>query len=329
MNRKPETNAIDEEATRWAVRADAGPLSPEEEAALNAWLEADVRHVGAYARAQALWLDADRLAALARGGQAPAENGQVTILASVTRRRTAIIAAASAMAATLLAVAGVTVFLQQPAAGPAAHVEMAEIGEIRRIVLDDGSMMTLNTGSTVQIAFSEQSRSVHLDDGEAAFEVSSDPSRPFLVHTAGTTVRVVGTHFVVRRHGDGVLVTVAEGEVAIERGADSLQANALMAVQIGSGSVPSVRHLDEAALSRQLSWQTGRLLFDGETLAEAITEMNRYSPVRIELAATGLASERFVGAFRAGDTRTFAETVATAYELRVVENNGVLRLTRR
>ncbi len=328
MNRKPETNAIDEEATRWAVRVDAGPLSPEEEAALNAWLEADVRHVGAYARARAVWLDADRLAALARGGQAPAEGDRVTILDAVARRKTAIIAAVSAMAATLLAVAGVMVFLQQPAAGPAAHLEISEIGEIRRIVLDDGSMMTLNTGSTVQIAFSAYNRSVYLDEGEVAFEVSSDPSRPFLVHTGGTTVRVVGTHFVVRRQGDGVLITVAEGEVAIESGEDSLNANALMAVQISVGSAPSVRHLDEADISRQLAWQGGRLVFDGETLAEAIAEMNRYSPVRIELSATGLHGERFVGAFRAGDTRTFAETIATAYDLRVVETNGVLRLTR-
>src|SRR5260221_588843 len=55
---------ISELAARWAVRADAGALGPDEQRELETWLAADSRHRGAYVRARAQWVDLDRLAAL-------------------------------------------------------------------------------------------------------------------------------------------------------------------------------------------------------------------------------------------------------------------------
>src|SRR5712671_2710403 len=55
---------ISELAARWAVRADAGALGPDEQRELDTWLAADSRHLGAYVRARAQWVDLDRLAAL-------------------------------------------------------------------------------------------------------------------------------------------------------------------------------------------------------------------------------------------------------------------------
>ncbi|MBL8271145.1 FecR/PupR family sigma factor regulator, partial [Steroidobacter sp.] len=55
---------ISDVAARWAVRSAAGTLSSEEQRELDAWLEADPRHRGAYVRARAQWVDLDRLAAL-------------------------------------------------------------------------------------------------------------------------------------------------------------------------------------------------------------------------------------------------------------------------
>jgi transmembrane sensor len=56
--------SIKDRAARWAVRAVAGPLSPDEQNELDAWLNADARHRGAYVLARAQWVDLDRLAAL-------------------------------------------------------------------------------------------------------------------------------------------------------------------------------------------------------------------------------------------------------------------------
>src|SRR3546814_11496668 len=58
---------IDAKAAAWAVRSAERPLGDLAQQQLDAWLEADSRHLGAYARAQALWLDMDRVAALDGG----------------------------------------------------------------------------------------------------------------------------------------------------------------------------------------------------------------------------------------------------------------------
>src|SRR3546814_3566440 len=58
---------IDAKAAAWAVRSAERPLGDLAQQHLDAWLEADSRHLGAYARAQALWLDMDRVAALDGG----------------------------------------------------------------------------------------------------------------------------------------------------------------------------------------------------------------------------------------------------------------------
>ena len=62
---------IDEEAANWVVRQHARALAAEEQAELDCWLQADVRHRGALLRARAAWVDLDRLAALAAHREPP------------------------------------------------------------------------------------------------------------------------------------------------------------------------------------------------------------------------------------------------------------------
>ena len=62
-----ETDDIDETAARWVMRMDRGELGEAEQRELDVWLEADSRHRGAFVRAQAIWCDLDRVAALSAG----------------------------------------------------------------------------------------------------------------------------------------------------------------------------------------------------------------------------------------------------------------------
>lgn len=321
MTSDATSSEIDQTASRWVVREDAGPLSATEQAELDAWLAEDARHLGAYARAQAVWFDADRVAALAQD----AASAHTSARPSGLPWRAV---AAAALAASLLVAAGALV-LFRPAAGSGV-VEMAEIGEIRRIVLEDGSMLVLNTGSAVSVDFTADRRSIALGHGEAAFQVRPDAERPFVVTADGISVQAIGTHFSVRRREDGLSVTVAEGVVEVDSGntgAGPRRAEAGTYIRIAEAGAIDARTLDATEIARRLSWQEGQLIFNGQTLAEAVEEMNRYSTIQIDLSGSGLSDEHFVGAFRAGDTRTFAETVATAFDARVIEENGVLRIS--
>ena len=87
---------IDDIASRWAVRLSMSPLGEVEQELLDHWLEADPRHRGALLRAQAAWLDLDRLAAL-RGGGVVAEESKPALANPPTNRRWFVAAGVAAM----------------------------------------------------------------------------------------------------------------------------------------------------------------------------------------------------------------------------------------
>src|SRR3546814_14750120 len=83
-----------------------------------------------------------------------------------------------------------------------------EIGEVRRVALDDGSTAALNTDSKVEIAFAKKARVVRLDRGEVWFEVHKDTTRHFEVEAGDIRVRAVGTALDRKSVGEGKSVAV-------------------------------------------------------------------------------------------------------------------------
>ena len=94
---------------------------------------------------------------------------------------------------------------------------VARTGELKRVELPDGSVVTLNTNSQILVDVNDEVRRVMLDRGEAYFEIVSDPMRPFTVELAERSVTVLGTEFNLRRSVNGFKLSVLEGEVAVHR----------------------------------------------------------------------------------------------------------------
>ncbi len=154
--------SINEQAARWAVRADAGSLQPDEQRELDAWLGADPRHRGAYIRARAQWADLDRLAALhgPASQAAPREDYR-----AVSRR-----GLLAAGVATLAAVGGgLSWFVLRRA--PASYA--SAIGEVRRISLEDGSTLLLNTATEVTVAVHRSAAKPSSDSRRGALRSST------------------------------------------------------------------------------------------------------------------------------------------------------------
>ena len=82
-------------------------------------------------------------------------------------------------------------------------------------MLNDGSVVTLNTSSAIEVSLVKSHRTVTLLSGEALFQVAHDTLRPFEVKTGDTTIRAVGTQFDVDSRTAGTTVTVVEGKVAV------------------------------------------------------------------------------------------------------------------
>ncbi|MEI9995250.1 MAG: FecR domain-containing protein [Rhizomicrobium sp.] len=315
MNGVARTNKADSEATRWAVRLDADNLTETETEALENWLAQDPRNVGALVRAQAVWASVDRLRAMGmRASSVPAKPRPLA--------RHWIAAAATL----LIAVAGWNAFSFFHGRFTTSH------SEVRQVALEDGSIVTLNSDSVVKVDYQGNVRSVYLESGEASFKVAHNKARPFVVHAGNLLVRAVGTKFTVKlKEGEDVSVVVDEGAVEVKRADQSRPAKKLARDQelIAKKSYPMVvASVDPHELMRRLSWERGWLIFDGETLAEAAERVNRYTDEPVVIDDDRLAERSFVGAFRIGDGKAFAQSAAAAYDATVREEGGAIHLTR-
>jgi len=339
--------AINELAARWAVRADAGPLSPDDQRALDAWLDADPRHRGAYVRARARWDDLDRLAALHGSASPDAKPGvaeKPVVEKTVAEKAEATSSGLSRRQLIAASVAAITV-----GAGGLSWVVLhygrerytSGVGEVRRIALEDGSTMLLNTATAVTVQFNKRQRDIRLIRGEALFEVAHDRTRPFLVHANDIAVRAVGTAFAVRLEAAQVDVTVTEGVVEVADSAtapasgssvppasrpEAKRVAANERVVIAGSRTPEIRPISPAETDRQLAWREGMVSFDGESLATAVAEINRHNRRQIVVDDPALAAKPIVGIFRATDLDGFSAAAAAALKARAIPDGDVIRL---
>lgn len=309
---------IDRQAARWAARRDLGTLSAGDEAAFEAWLAADVRHLGAYGRAEAVLSRLERLNGVAL--EPVAERAAPP--SAWTRRRILLTGAA---AASLVVGAGVAERqLRQQ------ETFSTEIGQMREIVLADGSVVSLNTNSEIAVHFTKEARNISLLRGEALFDVAKNKHRPFVVAAGDTRVRAVGTSFMVSLLPKRpIQVLVREGVIELRR-TDTPQALPVRAsanIQaIVAPDAPIVTvAMPEEKLMRDLAWQRGSIALDNQTLAEAAGEFARYSEVRI-IVAPGVANKTVTGLFASHDPVGFAKAAAAVLKLQMEVKGSEVRI---
>lgn len=321
---KKTAHLIDVEAAGWAARIDRGPLEPAQERQFHLWLHEDVRCAGAYARMRALALTSERARALGPDFDPAAFQAPAPFMA----RRTVLQLGGALAASALIAVTGTWAVLRHRGRFSTGK------GETKVVALKDGSVVTLNTASEIQVNYSDAIRAVELIRGEALFDVAKNKARPFVVAAGDTNVRVVGTSFTVR-HLDAapVQVLVREGIVEVFKpAADTVPvrvtANNMAVAAPDGGSSISAMAVPVAQVHRQLAWQNGQLAFEGETLAQAVQEFSRYSDTRIVIDDPALAKEEIAGLFKATDPIGFARTIALSLNARATIGEGEVRLTR-
>ncbi|HKD23733.1 MAG TPA: FecR domain-containing protein [Rhizomicrobium sp.] len=294
MSEAESAEQIDEAAFAWVARLDREGRSPRTEAALEAWLAGDARRRGAFLRAEALWTRLDR-ASLAPAYAPPA---------SVSRR--VMLGAGSAVAAS-----GVFAWLFF---GRETSFDTT-LGETRSVPLADGSEMVMNTQSRAAVSMTNAVRRVRLTAGEAWFDVEKNPSRPFVVEADRVRVQAVGTAFSVRRFDNGADVSVTEGAVEawVEGAAEPhLRIEAGEKAFVSEAEPARARPARDTDIERKLAWRAGKIDLNGETLADAVAEFNRYNERKLKLASASLGRRRMYGLFRAHDPEGFARAVAVS-----------------
>lgn len=305
-------------ASDWLAKLDRG-LSPAEERGLKAWLSQHPENRQALLRLASLWDKMDSLSLLT----------EMLPPARQPSRRKFLYPALAASIAMLVIVGWLVQRSQDVMSTPANRVVASAyetaIGERSTVRLPDQSVLTLNTNSVVKVTYNDTQRLLVLERGELNIEVAHDPRRPLSVIAGKKVVRAVGTAFNVQIIDSGqVELIVTEGTVTV---ADDSGATPIRTIGTAPRTVTkgervllgadreTISKVSDSALSAELSWRQGNLIFRGETLAVAIAEVSRYTPVKFEIADERLKELRIGGLFKAGDVDGLLATLKENFNI--------------
>jgi len=296
------SRVVVDEAAAWLVKAEERPLTPAEQAELEAWRGQSHQHERA-------WQAAIRLKGLM--STLPARLGK-RVLGRPRKDRRALIKALAGLA--VLGPAAKLTWDEWPAL--TADYRTAA-GEQRRVTLSDGSGLQLNTATAVSIRFSPGQRLITLVEGEVFVTTASGSGAapPFLVDTTAGRIRALGTRFSVRATGRGVSrVAVYEHAVALApalaRAETRLAAG--RAAEFDRRVVESAKPVSEPAPA----WTRGQIISDNQRLGDLIAELARYRPgiLRYDPAVAEL---RISGVFQLEDTNQALDIIAGTLPVRI------------
>jgi transmembrane sensor len=325
MDHKPAatSDAVTQQAADWVLRLDRG-LTPSEQDAFSSWLAVDPRHGAALARQRQVWRRLDRLADWRpEHGRVP--NPDLLAPRDQARRRPFLLVAASLAAAAALALAWISRSPAPPA--PAAETLVAAAPAVVSRMLPDGSTAELNRGARLTLAFTPAERRVLLEQGEAHFSVTSDPSRPFVVAVRGIEIRAVGTAFNVRLGDEGVEVLVTEGRVQVVPPPTAPGAGAATLPLLGarerlvfapepSSRLPQLATLTPGEVERVLAWQHRMIDFNAVPLADVVAEFNRRNATQIRLRDPELGTMPVSASFRSDNVEGLVALLEAGFGLK-------------
>lgn len=199
-------------------------------------------------------------------------------------------------------------------------------GEQRRFVLEDGTQLTLNTASSVELDFTPQHRLVRLVAGEVLIitghasgaQVAED--RPFIVQTAQGRIRALGTQFTVRQRDGHTQVAVLKSAVEIsprDGRAAIARIRAGEQARFTRGQIMTTQPLSEQVIA----WSRGQIVADKLRLADFVAELNRYRPglLRCDPAVADL---RVSGVFPLQDTDRILATLPQVLPVQIIRRTG-------
>lgn len=196
-------------------------------------------------------------------------------------------------------------------------------GSMRKVVLPDGTKVTINAGSSLKFEsdFGKRNRTVYLN-GEAYFDISKSET-PFIVNTQNYTIRDIGTVFNVKAYPDDLSfeTMVIEGEVQVE-GKLSIDSDKSQMISVKQQQVlklnyaKSVKHviqpdndfseiievkvqkISPTQVEVYTGWTEDLLVFEGITFQEITRIMERRYDVEITMDNSDLRNLKYTGSFK-------------------------------
>jgi len=170
--------------------------------------------------------------------------------------------------------------------------------------LSDGTLVNLNSGSKLifPTEFTGKTRNVELV-GEAFFDVTPNPAKPFIVKTSEINVKVLGTAFDLQAYPgtNAVSTTLVHGKIVLER------ESAGISKQLAElkPSDRAVFKIDEKVinisveedLDKFIAWKDGKLVFFNDPIENVAEKLGNWYNVTVKINNNELKRYRFTATF--------------------------------
>lgn len=166
---------------------------------------------------------------------------------------------------------------------PSTHTLTTPRGQTFKLEMEDGTIVWLNADSrlTYPNHFASNERQVTLE-GEAYFKVAKDSQRPFIVHTAEVTTRVLGTEFNIRAYRERPThVTLLQGKVRVSDNRMSQTIDLSPGQDATADSVSANMEVSDVDVMEQTAWKDQLFCFRNEELTDIMREIGRWYNVEI------------------------------------------------
>lgn len=323
MNHPTAHETAAKTATEWLVKLQSPQLTEAQKQDFFTWLDQKPEHQRAYIEAEALWKSLAPMEQLA----AESASARITPVARPWYRRPQTIAASFFGLALLVAI--------QLWPGWEGNQYQTAIGEQSHVALADGSNIDLNTNSTLQVELRKNRRLLKLSQGEAFFQVSHDPDRPFVVETPSGLVRVLGTRFNVYADALETTVTVVEGKVGVTETTalaqmaasdyqprTTLTANQQITLD-GDGVEETPVQVDAAVTT---TWRQGKQIYNSVPFVDVVRDLNRYFTGEVKLGDPALENIQVVAVLDLRDKARAIAALESTFHLVAVQESDELTL---
>lgn len=268
--------------------------------------------------------DADAQMTAKDGGASARKNIMVRKIGKVMQ-----IAAAACVAAAIC-ILGTYLFIKQ-SEEPATFAVTAERGQRAGVTLPDGTLVWLNSGSSIRYAsdYGDGTRYVSLS-GEASFAVAKDPGHPFIVEARGVTTEALGTEFNISAYDTDDILTASlyEGSVRVSYSDASTILKPHQEVSIDLRDMTATVTSDDSEMS-EAPWRRDELTFNGQSLDEIAVMLRRVYNTEIQIDDPSLGKECFVGTIRNTNIRNFIDIINLTTPIDYYFKGDTIHLRRR
>lgn len=313
---QPIAEAVRLQAAAWLVELQGDEASAATVKRWQAWRQAHPEHERA-------WQHIEAFRARLQGVPSPLAHAAL-VATTPSRRRQAI----KTLAVALFAAGGAWTLADHEPWRPWTADARSGTGERLERTLPDGTRVTLNTGTAIDVRFTAGERTLHLVRGEILVETAHDllasdagsaSPRPFVVQTRQGRIRALGTRFTVRDLAGGAdghsRIAVFEGAVEVRPAHAAAQPLVLQAGQQGQLTHDAVTDAGQAS-EDELAWTQGMIVAQDMPLTDFLAELarHRFGHLACDPAAADL---KVTGTYPTADTDRVLDMLATTLPVEV------------